>query len=244
MIKIHEIWWPASRNSTLLAYCVCQHCNSDDCSYSPEDGSWQCWHCGKDDQGQLCREYEYDCPECGWHILAWDRDDPYPWRCKRCRAGYKGDKETGPIGEPSYPDLCPVCGVSGVFGYVYQRQPWGQYTDYYRCEHCDTEFLAGRYGRMIQPEPCSACGYTAVQLHRHVGYGPWRRIGNRAGQVYEQEQIVTRIKRCTICKQYYDLDLWPIDRDLKPILPVEADDDPGEHIVIGVASEYAPTTKE
>lgn len=229
MIKIHENWWPASRKSTLLAYCVCPHCNSDNCSYSPEDGSWRCWHCGRDDRGQICREHPYDCPECGWHVMVWDRDDSHPWRCRRCRAGYKGDRETGPVGEPSYPAPCPVCGDRAVYGYVHERKPYGQYMDYYRCECCDTRFRADRYGRMIDPEPCAACGRVAVQPFDYIQY---------VGRSPNRERIVTKIKTCAKCGQSYDLELRPLDNNLNIIVPDEPDDDEATYVTLEQSDEY------
>ena len=115
-----------------------------------------------------------------------------------------------------------------MYGYIRERKPYGQYPNYYLCDHCGNTFDTDRScGKMIQPEPCAACGHTAVKVFRLRGF---------RGEVTES-------KMCMVCKQAYDMDLRPIGYDLKPMALDEPADDAGEYITIEIAPEATPAAK-
>ena len=226
MINVSSLTWT---DDTGTDYCVCPACRSDACYYyNDEDGEgWRCWTCGRDETGKINRDYEHDCPACGWHVLKRDPDARHQWHCPRCYADFSGDRDTGPQGEPVYPNPCPTCGEKAVYGYLRDNGPKPAY---YRCEACETEFFATHTGHLIPPEPCEACGRVTVQLFEHL-------------QFPRGQRIVNEIKRCGHCGQLYDLELHPLHKDLTPIVRKQAEDK-GKHITIKIAEEHTPAAKQ
>ncbi len=223
MIDIHSLWWEDEYGYDC---CVCPACRSDQCSYygEGEDGGWRCWTCGKDSDGQIQRDHPFDCPACGWAILKRYPDDRHPWHCTKCRADFAGDLDTGPTGDPVYPEYCPTCEARALYAHYGSNGPKPAY---YRCAACETEFHATHTGSMIPPEHCGSCGHMAVQLFDYL-------------QFPRGQRTVTEVKRCTVCKQFYRLeDLHPLDQHLVPIAQEEPDDK-GEYVTVEIAEEHTP----
>lgn len=201
MKDIYNLSWIEVVGEDECEMCVCPHCHSDRCNIF-NNGSTYCENCHREN-GKIKRHNDFDCPHCNWHLMEFDSKGGR-WECQRCHYIWRGDKQRGPTGEAEAPLSCPTCGTGAVK--LYNN---GNGYEYYECLHCRMLFDADKYGRLVPPEHCPACGHMSAQAALECTFPDFVKV---------------RILKCRICKQRYDLETKEkLNWKLEPVIEEDTD---------------------